>query len=120
MILVDTSVWVTHLRKRLTRLVDALEVNEVMTHPFVRGELALGGSGHKSNLIALLQFLPAARVIEHADVLAAVGRLALVGKGIGWVDAHLLAASLVEGASLWTLDAKLRRAAHEAGCAVEL
>lgn len=114
MILVDTSVWVDHFRRRNPILVALLDQASVATHPFVIGELALG-QRRPDDLIALLTDLPAAGVVPHDDVLALVDRQALAGSGIGWVDAHLLASAAVERLPLWTLDRRLAATAGRAG-----
>ena len=118
MILVDTSVWVDHLRSGDALLVDLLERGAVVMHPFVVGELALGTLRDRSSVLELLQDLPAAVVAESDEVLGFIERRRLDGKGIGYVDAHLLASvALTKGALLWTRDKRLRLAADELGAA---
>lgn len=108
MILVDTSVWVDHLRRRDATLAGALEVGEVLTHPFVIGELACGHLQRRGELLALLAALPAAPVATQAEALAYIERHALAGRGIGFLDVHLLAATSLAGdAKLWTRDKRL-------------
>ena len=106
MILVDTSVWVDHFKRRNTTLAALLERAAVATHPFVIGEIALGQQ-NRDDVIGLLADLPAVGVIPHEDVLTLVKRRALAGAGIGWVDAHLLASAVVDRVPLWTLDRRL-------------
>lgn len=118
MILVDTSVWVDHLRRGDTRLVDLLERSAVLMHPFVLGEIACGSLNDRVALLELLQDLPAAVLAEGDEVLRFIERYALHGKGIGYVDVHLLASTaLTQGARVWTRDKKLRVVAEMLGCA---
>ena len=108
MILVDTSVWVDHLRRRDAALAGALEAGEVLTHPFVIGELACGHLQRRGELLGLLAALPAAPVATQAEALAYIERHALGGRGIGFLDVHLLAATSLAGdAKLWTRDKRL-------------
>lgn len=118
MILVDTSVWVDHLRRGDARLADLLERGAVVIHPFVIGEIACGTLSSRSTVLDLLQDLPAAVIAESAEVLVFIERHVLHGRGIGYVDAHLLASvALTQGAKLWTRDRRLRVVAEELGCA---
>ena len=118
MILVDTSVWVDHLRNSDAQLVGLLERAQVVMHPFVVGEMACGSLADRSTVLELLQDLPAASVAENDEVLAFIEHLALHGKGIGYVDAHLLASVALAGrAQLWTRDKRLLVAAEALGCA---
>lgn len=112
--LVDTSVWVDFFRGRARagRLAHDLEADEVLLHPWVLGELALGHLGSKrAAILGDLRLLPVAPVVPDADVLAMIDVLRLAGRGIGWVDAHLLASARSAGAMLWTHDARLSRIA---------
>jgi predicted nucleic acid-binding protein len=117
LILVDTSVWVDHLRRGDPRLVDLLERSIVTMHPFVVGEIACGSLNDRVSILELLQDLPAAAVAEGDEVLRFIERHALHGKGIGYVDVHLLASvALTEGAKIWTRDKKLLLVAEKLGC----
>jgi predicted nucleic acid-binding protein len=107
LILVDTSVWVDHLRRRNATLATRLETGEVVCHPFVLGELSLGSLKQRDQILGLLSELPIAPVVPHDDVLALVERVRLAGRGIGWVDVHLIASALLGGLRLWTLDRRL-------------
>ncbi len=120
MILADTSVWVTHLRSGEAALAALLDANLILAHPFVIGELALGNlSSRKAVLTALLD-LPAAVVATDREVLEFIDRHALFGRGVGYVDAHLLAAArLTAGAKLWTHDKRLHRIADALGLAAK-
>lgn len=120
MILIDTSVWVDHLRRGDPRLVDLLERSIVIMHPFVVGEIACGSLHDRASIVELLQDLPAAAVAEGDEVLQFIDRHVLHGKGIGYVDVHLLASvTLTEGAKIWTRDKKLRLVAEMLSCAYQ-
>lgn len=118
MILVDTSVWVEHLRRGLPRLATLLQDGEVLIHPWVIGELACGTLRNRRRVLDLLQGLPAVTVARDAEVLLLIERDQLMGRGIGYVDAHLLASARLSHARLWTLDRRLAAAAQEQGLAV--
>ena len=118
MILVDTSVWVDHLRKGNVQLADLLERGVVVMHPFVVGEISCGSLRDRLSVLQLLRDLPGAEVAETNEVLGFIERHSLHGKGIGYVDAHLLASTaLTAGARLWTRDMRLRVAAEDLDCA---
>lgn len=120
MILVDTSVWVDHLRRGDARLVALLESASVLIHPFVIGEIACGSLANRGNVLGLLQDLPSAAVAEADEVLAFIERHRLWGMGVGYIDAHLLASvSLTGHARLWTRDKRLRSAASALGTSYE-
>ncbi|HEX6708004.1 MAG TPA: type II toxin-antitoxin system VapC family toxin [Albitalea sp.] len=120
MILVDTSVWVDHLRRGDARLAALLDSAAVIVHPFIVGEIACGSLSNRKTVLELLQDLPAAVVADAEEVLAFIDRHRLHGKGIGYVDVHLLAAvALTQGAKLWTRDKRLRAAAQDLGYAHE-
>jgi predicted nucleic acid-binding protein len=115
-ILVDTSVWIDHLRKADGELSAALEEGEVVTHPFVIGELACAKIRNRSQLMQLLEQLPRAREATHREVLAMIDGRRLMGSGLGYVDAHLLAAAaLTPETSLWSRDKTLTSAALRMG-----
>jgi predicted nucleic acid-binding protein len=107
-ILVDTSIWIDHLRRGNKDLVALLKKVEVVTHPFVIGELSCGNLKNRKAILALLDELPKVTIAEHEEVLGLVESRKLMGNGIGWMDAHLLASSLLSGTPLWTADRKLR------------
>ena len=108
MILVDTSVWVDHLRHGDTALADWLNAGRVLAHPFVTGELALGNLRQAAHILESLRDLPQAAVATSGEVLHFISHHALSGLGVGYVDVHLLAsARLTPGASLWTRDKRL-------------
>jgi predicted nucleic acid-binding protein len=116
MILVDTSVWVRHLRLGDARLSALLNDSEVACHPFIIGELACGRLHNRSEILSLLQSLPQVPVIDEKEFLEVVEWKHLDGRGIGFVDVHLLASALLSGLPLWTLDRRLRSVAEEKGC----
>jgi predicted nucleic acid-binding protein len=112
-ILVDTSVWVDHFRNRRTPLAGLLDEGLVVCHPFVVGEIALGSLKNRREILELLSSLPAAAVAGHDDAMALASRRSVFGKGIGWVDLHLIASALIERLPLWTLDRRLAGVARE-------
>ena len=117
MILVDTSVWVDHLRKGDQELRSLLEKGSVLCHPFVIGELACGNLKNRGEILSLLEALPTSTVASHQEVLHLLSEHKLHGKGLGWIDMHLLASALLSKSRLWTTDKTLARAARalEAG-----
>ena len=113
MILVDTSVWIDHLRATEPQLVELLTANRVLMHPFVIGELACGTIQNRQEILWLFENLPRAQVADYQETLVFIERHALMGCGIGYTDVHLLAATALEGAvRLWTRDRQLARAAE--------
>ena len=118
MILVDTSVWIDHLRIGDPELVALLQDGHVLAHPWVTGELALGHLSHRSEILGLLNHLPQAKAATDHEVLTLIDNHQLFGLAIGYVDAHLLAATmLTTGARLWTRDKRLQAAAAQRGLA---
>ena len=112
MILADTSVWVDHLRKTDPALVVLLDSGQILCHPYILGEVALGHLRQRKAILSALQNLPQATVARDDEVLGMIDRWALYGRGIGYVDAHLLASiPLSPGALLWTRDQRLRTVA---------
>ncbi len=118
MILADTSIWINHLRYSDLVLASLLDAGHVLIHPFVIGELALGSLRQRALILNALSRLPQAKSATDAEVLHLIARHALAGRGIGYVDAHLLAAvRLTEGARLWTTDRRLGAVAGALGLA---
>ncbi|MBY0333610.1 MAG: type II toxin-antitoxin system VapC family toxin [Acetobacteraceae bacterium] len=116
MTLVDTSVWIGHLRQPDPMLADLLAEGGVLGHAFVTGEIACGTLRNRGTVLQALAELPQAAVAFHDEVLAFIDRHGLAGLGIGYVDAHLLAATrLTPGTRLWTLDRRLATAASRLG-----
>ena len=110
MVLVDTSVWVQHLRHGSNELRRLLDDGEVLCHPFVVGEIACGNIRNRDEVINLLQSLPEVLVAEHDEVIQFLHDNKLSGSGLGWIDLHLLAAASLSRAGLWTMDRALQRA----------
>ena len=113
MVLVDTSIWVTHLRHGSRQLEKLLMGAEVMCHPFIIGELACGNLKNRNEIISLLQSLPMAPTIEFDEFLFFINRNHLIGKDIGFVDVHLLASAQLTGLPFWTADKRLKSAADQ-------
>lgn len=117
MVLVDTSVWVKHLRDGDIVLEGLLDDGHVMCHPFIVGELACGNLKNRTEILVLLQALPMAIFAEHSEVLRFIEDNRLMAKGLGFVDMHLLASALLSGIQLWTLDKRLHQVALKMGLA---
>jgi predicted nucleic acid-binding protein len=115
--LVDTSVWVDHLRRGNKRLASLLLAGEVECHPFVIGELACGTMARRHEILAMLERLPRLPTAEHEEVLRFLEQRRLFGRGIGWIDVHLLASATLGRSSIWTLDRALSTIAGELGLA---
>ena len=117
MMLVDTSVWIDHLRHGDPALNAALEAGQVWMHSFVLGELACGNLRPRAEVLGLLQALPAMPVSTDREVLFFIDQHELMGRGLGYVDVHLLASARLGGIPLWTRDKRLHTAAAELGLA---
>ncbi len=116
MILVDTSVWVDHLRRGDPGLAALLERAAVVMHPFVVGEIACGSLKNRQSLLELLHDLPGTVIATDGEVMQFIERHRLYGKGIGYVDVHLLASvALTGGTQLWTRDQRLCQIADSMG-----
>lgn len=115
MILVDTSVWVDHLRQSESKLIDLLDDGLVLTHPFVIQELACGNLSQRNEFLELLHALPKAKVVKHQELLDLITREKLFGTGLGAVDVHLIASAMLSRASLWSKDKTLSREASRLG-----
>lgn len=114
MILVDTSVWVDHFRTGEPELVSALEEESVLTHPFVIGELACGNLRNRGEVLELIGRLPKPPIATDAEALELIDRHALNSKGVGYIDVHLLASTLLtSNAQLWTKDRRLASIASQ-------
>ena len=112
-VLVDTSVWVDHFRRRDDALAALLDAGEVACHPFIVGELACGGIRNRPEILSLLSALPSLTRAGDDEVLLFIDRHRLMGRGLGLIDVHLLVSCMLDGTSLWTRDAKLGNAATE-------
>lgn len=119
MILVDTSVWIDHLRSGNTTLAALLAENQVGMHPYVLGELACGNLSQRTSILALLQSLPSLPPALDSEVLLLIERQQLMGRGIGYIDAHLLACAGIHGHRLWTLDRRLATISRSLGWSYE-
>ena len=111
MVLVDTSVWVSHLREGNAGLADLLNNGEVVCHPFIIGELACGNLKNRTTILSLLESLPTTIAAEHEEVLVFIESNRLMGKGLGYVDVHLITSALLTRVSIWTLDKRLEQVA---------
>ena len=115
MVLVDTSVWVEHLRLGTIGLGALLNDGDVVCHPFIIGELACGNLRNRAEIISLLQELPMALQADDEEAIQFIEDRKLMGKGIGYVDVHLLMSAILTKASLWTLDKRLHEVAARLG-----
>lgn len=114
MILVDTSVWIDHLRSGDKLLAQLLDSTQVLTHPFVIGELACGNLGNRTEVLALLAHLPRVVTATDEEVLFFIEQHQLMGRGVGYIDAHLLSSTFLGGpAKIWTRDKRLAALAVE-------
>lgn len=113
MVLVDTSIWVSHFRDGNPHLKDLLLNGQAVCHSFIIGELACGNLHNREEILSLMQALPSATTAEHEEVLGLIDAHQLMGIGLGYVDIHLLASALLSGIPLWTEDKKLKEAARK-------
>lgn len=120
MILIDTSVWIDHLRAKESALIDFLLSGEVLMHPFIIGELACANLKNRSNILQLVESLPEASLATNQEVLYFIESNQLMGRGIGYIDAHLLASTaLSHYAKLWTRDKRLKVLSNSLGLRAE-
>ena len=112
MILVDTSVWVDHLRNGNDALSERLLKDEVVCHPMVIGELACGHLKRRKEILALLHALPAIERVSDEEVLFFIDKHRLAGRGLGLVDVHILASCVMSQTPLWTMDSRLQQVAN--------
>ncbi len=118
MVLVDTSVWVLHLRGGKSGLEWLLDEARVACHPFIIGEIACGNLKNRAEILSLLQTLPVTKLAEHAEheeVMRFIEDHGLMGRGLGYIDVHLLASALLSGMPIWTLDKQLDGVSAELG-----
>lgn len=119
MILVDTSVWIDHLRSGNRALIQLLENAQVSSHPFVLGELAMGNLRKRQSILEAIRELPQVEVASDGEVLHFIEEAPQFGRGIGYIDAHLLASlRLSPGTELWTKDQRLQEVAQQLGVAM--
>lgn len=117
MILVDTSIWIDHLREGNDSLVVLLQSDAVCIHPWIVGELACGNLGNRKEVLELLSALPQLIPASDGEVLHFIASRRLMGRGVGYIDMHLLAASVIHTANIWTRDKRLGDIAVELGLA---
>lgn len=115
MILVDTSVWISHLRDGDVGLENLLNDGHVVCHPFIVGELACGHLKNRDEILSLLQALPMATNADNEEVMEFIENYQLMGKGLGYIDMHLLASAVLSKASLWTFDKRLHEVSVKMG-----
>jgi predicted nucleic acid-binding protein len=115
MVLADTSIWVEHFRRGEPALAKRLSDGLVVMHPFVTGELACGNLKDRAEILTDLESLPPVRVASNPEVRRLIEERKLWGKGLGWIDAHLLASALLSSCRFWTFDKRLGHAAAELG-----
>ncbi len=119
MIIVDTSVWIEHLRKTDTQLVQLLDKSLVLMHPFIIGELACGNLHNRLQILTLLKNIPLAKEASHQEVLYFIEHNQLMGCGIGYIDAHLLTSTaLTNDTKIWTYDKRLANLSNEIGLSI--
>jgi predicted nucleic acid-binding protein len=118
MILADTSVWIDYFRDDLPELGERLRRHEVVMHPFVVGELACSNFSNREGTLELLQQLRSVSVAEHDEVMTFIRAQKLYGRGVGYVDVHLLAGAAIDQCQFWTLDKRLNAVAASIGIAV--
>ena len=115
MILVDSSIWIDHIRKANSRLIGLLAAEMVSMHPWVVGELACGNLADRTNTLYLLRLLPRIRVATDDEVLFFIDKHGISGKGVGYLDMHLLAAAALGSLKIWTRDRRLNEVASLLG-----
>ncbi|HXY61426.1 MAG TPA: PIN domain-containing protein [Nitrospirota bacterium] len=115
MVLVDTSVWVSHLRDGNVDLAKLLNAGEVVCHPFIVGELACGNLKNRHEILAHLRSLPTTILAEDGEVLELIENHQLMGKGLGYIDVHLIASALLTDIPLWTFDKTLGKITQNIG-----
>jgi predicted nucleic acid-binding protein len=113
MVLADTSIWIDHLRRGEPRLAEHLSDGLILMHPFVAGELACGNLKDRAFILSQVHALPAAQRASDDEVFQLMEDRRLWGRGLGWIDAHLLASALLSNCRFWTLDNRLAKAAAE-------
>ena len=118
--LVDTSVWIDHLHSGSPVLHQLLHEDVVLCHPLIIGELACGNIKQRSHVLGFLAVLPTTPTLEHDELLAFIETHKLFGQGLGWIDVHLLASTLLQQVTVWTLDQPLQHAARKLHCSFEL
>ncbi len=118
MVLVDTSVWVEHFRRGMNELEALLNDGQVVCHPFIVGELACGNLRNRAQILSLLATLPSSHLPEHEEVMHFIDQYRLMGKGLGYIDMHLLSSAMLTNVPLWTLDKKLDKVSAALGLTI--
>lgn len=113
MVLVDTSIWISHFRNGNPELATLLNDGKVLCHPLVVGELACGNLKDRNMILSFLQLLPMATTVEHEEVLSFIEDNRLMGLGLGYIDIHLIMSAVLTEAPIWTLDKKLSQIADK-------
>ncbi|MGY4431269.1 putative nucleic acid-binding protein [Bradyrhizobium sp. F1.13.1] len=120
-VLADTSIWIDHFRRTDGRLAGLLDHGDIVIHPFVIGELLLGRVSKASDMLDELNLLPKATIASNSEVLEFIVKRKLSGVGIGCVDAHLLASTMLTvEATIWTRDKRLLAAARSLKLAADI
>lgn len=112
-VLADTSVWIDHLRNGDVNLAEQLSQGLVLMHPYISGELACGNLKDREAFLSDLNTLPCAEIATDAEVMTLIEERRLWGRGLGWIDMHLLASALLSDCDFWTSDKALQRTARE-------
>jgi predicted nucleic acid-binding protein len=121
LILVDTSVWIDHLRNADAKLQSLLQNDQVMTHPYIRLELALGSMANRETVLADLALLPQAPIVASNELFALIDHKKLYRRGIGVTGLQLICCAIFdESISVWTRDRRLSEIAHELGIRADL
>ena len=115
MILVDTSVWIDHFHHSDEALKKLLLSNQVCIHPFILGELSCGNISNRKEVLALLRSLRSVDMVLDEEVFILIENRKLYGKGLGFIDIHLLASAMIHHVPIWTRDNTLKRVAGELG-----
>ena len=115
MILVDTSVWIDHFHHSDEDLKELLLSNQVCTHPFILGELSCGNISNRKEVLSLLRTLKSIDLVLDEEVFIFIENRKLFGKGLGFIDIHLLVSALIHHVPIWTRDKSLKRVAEELG-----
>jgi predicted nucleic acid-binding protein len=111
-VLVDTSVWIDHFRRKNARLAELLDGSQVWSHPFVIGELACGNLARRREVLSYLDALPQTPLVDHDEVRGFIESHGLSGRGLGWIDVHLLASARLASVPFWTVDKRLAAVAR--------
>jgi predicted nucleic acid-binding protein len=115
MILVDTSVWISHFRDGSKGLSELLEAGEVMCHQLIIGELACGNLKSRNEILSNLELLPMSAEVQHDEIMSFIEKNRLMGRGLGYIDVALAASALLSTGQLWTLDKKLMKTGDDLG-----